>query len=509
MNRLHPLSIPYRIAQQGIGVALAIVFVGVPTIGEFLGPLGGFGAVGLAGLFLAAVIGYGVAYYRRFEYDLTADTFDIESGVFARREREIPLRRIQNVDISQNVVQRVLDIAEVRLETAGGSTSEAQLRYVGTAEAERLQTEISRLNRAAGSEGDATADESDRFETIFAISPRELGVLALVSMDFRAASLLFFGASIFAPSAMSFTDGEFVIGPEGLITAALGPVAGIALVILFGLASGVLDAARYYGFTLRRGSEELRYERGLLQRFSGTIPLGKIQTLSIRENALARALGYAALYIETAGGAATQQSTDGSQSAVPIAESDRVYGLARDLEPFGSADFERPPRRARERYAARYAIVLAALAALLFLGAEVLDRRLYWYLPLAALVFVPVAAHLKWKHRGYALHEDHVVTRNGFWVRETKVVPYHRVQTVIGSQTVFQRRRRLATVAIDTAGSRSLAGNDPQAVDIDAETAQRVRERVADSLYDSLADRRRAGLAERRFENDRFGELSD
>jgi putative membrane protein len=86
-----------------------------------------------------------------------------------------------------------------------------------------------------------------------------------------------------------------------------------------------------------------------------------------------------------------------------------------------------------------------------------------------------------------------VVTRNGFWVRRQKVVPYHRVQTVFSSQTIFQRRRDLATVTVDTAGSQSLIGQDAEAVDIDAERAEAIRERVSDELYGALARRRREG----------------
>ena len=114
-----------------------------------------------------------------------------------------------------------------------------------------------------------------------------------------------------------------------------------------------------------------------------------------------------------------------------------------------------------------------------------------WWLPLAALVLVPLAAHLTWKHRGYYADGDHVVTRTGFWRRNTMVVPYNRVQTVLSSQTVFQRRRDLGTVTIDTAGSGGLGGGDAVALDIDAEAAETLREDVADRLQRALRQRSR------------------
>jgi putative membrane protein len=484
--RLHPLSVPYRIAERGLGLVVFAVFVGPPAFRALAGTVGATVAVALAGLIAVGVVGYAVAAYRRFEYELTADTFDIRSGVFARRDREIPLHRIQNVDISQNVVQRALGIAAVRLETAGASGAEAHLKFVGRGRADALQRAISRLSRAEDGE---PADEAET-ESLFEISDRELGVLALVSADIQLVSILFVVGSVFLPALGTLAHSGWLVGLDRGLGGLFGPLVTLVGIVVLGLAYGLINATLYYGFKLSRGPEELRYERGLVQRFSGTIPLSKVQSLTITENVLARALGYASLDIETAGQSGGEGNQGGSQSAVPIAQRDRVIELANSIEPVGDLTFERPPKRARQRYAVRYAGALTVLAGLGFLLQTAISISLSWWAPLVALPLVPLGAHLKWKHRGYHVGEDHVVTRNGFWVQRLKVVPYYRVQTVLSSETVFQRRRRLGTVTIDTAGARSLVGDDAKAVDVDAETTQRLREQVADALYDSLWRRR-------------------
>jgi putative membrane protein len=123
-----------------------------------------------------------------------------------------------------------------------------------------------------------------------------------------------------------------------------------------------------------------------------------------------------------------------------------------------------------------------------------------WYYVLVGVPLAPVGAHLKWRNLAYAVCEDHVLTRAGFWSRETRVVPYYRVQTVVDSRTVFQRRRRLATVLIDTAGGGGITGNDARAIDIDADAAADLRETVHDRLQDSL-DEARAVRRRRRLES--------
>lgn len=466
---LHPLSVPYRVLENASRLVFIAIFSLVSSSSG-----GGPSPLVFLGILLfgtAAAIAWEVAYVGRFAYDLTADTLDIDSGVFSRRAREIPYERIQNVDITQNVVQRALGIAEVSIETAGGSDTEANLRYVSRAEADRLQRELS--DRTGRTSPDEAEGEPAAAETLFAISERELGVLGLVSADLRVLGLVTVALSTVAPRlAREFAP------PFNLVSLA-GPAVALLAILAFWAVSAVSSALRYWGFRLSRDDGDLRYERGLLQRYNGSIPVEKVQTLRLQENVLARVLGYATLVVETAGYG--PGNGDGqAQSAVPIAKRERALALARELEPVGDLSFSRPPKRARTRYVARYGTAVAGLTAALWVVETLTGLVPLWYLAAALLVLVVPAAHLTWANRGYHVDDEYVVTRNGFWRRETVVVPYDRVQTVTNTQTVFQRRRRLGSLVVDTASSGGLFGTEAVAVDIDATRADDLRETVAE-----------------------------
>lgn len=489
--KLSPLTVPYRAFQKASSLIVAAVFFA--SSGSVPRDL----AIGAASLALFVSFTYESAYYRRFEYRLTEDTFDILSGVFTRRNREIPYRRIQNVDVSRNVVQRILGIAAVDLETAGGSSTEGSIRFVSAAEATRLQQEIQRRKAGRGPEGptgEGTGEPGEAStgaaagpteETLFSIAPTELALVGALSFDARLVGLLVFVGSGSVP---------FVSGLVPDLSMLFITVTGLLFVGALLIGSWTLGAAvtisNYWGFRLSRIGDELRYERGLLRRFSGSIPTEKIQSLTITDNPAKRLFGYTSLAIETAGYAVEQGSAGGSQSAVPLARNDRVRELARTVEPFGEPRFTRPPSRIRFRYAFQYTLLvglLTAVAAGIHAYFGLFDR---WYALLALVVFTPLGAHYKWKHRGYWLGPDHLVTRVGFWRRETKIVPYYRIQTVIDSRTIFQRRWGVATVVADTAGSGSLVGRDAVAVDVESDTAQLLREELTNQLQRALLDRR-------------------
>jgi len=526
MRRLDPRSAALSVARgtaQGaiFGLVIGTTLAGTLGLPAWVVPLLAPGGAVVAG-------GLALARYYRFRYEIAGDTLRVESGVFARQSREIPLGRIQNVDTTQGALNRVLGLAVVAFETAGGSATEATLDAVAPSEADRLRRIVQRYGEDAeqdteptddgvveGPDEGATAAETDAVasergaesaEQLFAFGYRDLLTYALVSVRPAALVFLLVGLPLgidIALGVLRFNLG--LLGSDASVSVtlleAIGPPRLVALatlslvqVTIAALAvSVVLTLVEYYDFTLVREGDDLRYERGLVRRYSGTIPLSKVQTVTVRENVLMRRFGFATLVVETAGySGGNQGSTQGV--AVPLAPRETVYDLARDIEPFEDVSVRRPPKRARRRYAARFAIVATALTGV----AYALDTRLlssgYWWLALGLFALVPPAAHLRWRHRGYALTENVFVARSGFWQRTTSVVPYYRIQTVFVGRSPFQRRRRLATLTADTASTASLLGGSANAHDIDEDTASDLRDTLRERLYQDLF-RRRADAA--------------
>ena len=487
--KLAPASIPYRAFQKATSLGITLVFIASIGAGIRIGsPTFLLLIVGI----LLAALTYEIAYYKRFGYELTDDTFDIRSGVFSRREREIPYGRIQNVDISRNVLQRLVGLSAVNIETAGGGSTEAAIQYVTAFEGKRLQQDIRRYKRDESktpADSDADADRSVDEEVLFEIAPSELALSGILSFDPRVPGLIL----AVATGSIPFVSPIVPVDAPVMILLALFAVLLVGGMVLAWIVGAISAVVNYWGFRLTRSDDELRYERGLLQRYSGTIPFDKIQAMTIKDNPLKRRAGYATLAVETAGYAPGQASSRGSEAAVPIASRRRVETLANEIAPFEQPTFKRPPKRIRRRYLARYLIALGAITAVLYGLAVWVDAAagVPWYLPVIAVLATPIAAHYKWLHRGYSVGENHLVTRNGFWSRETKLVAYYRIQTVIDTRTIFQRRWSVATVIADTAGSLSLLGTDAAAIDIDQRDADRLREELTERLRVALVERRR------------------
>ena len=561
MNRLHPLSaVTYALQYAFLWLSLVVAFVFV--LGAIFDPISPAWFPVAAPLGLVLGVAYGIAYYYRFEYAITPDTFDVSSGVFARRSREIPYGRIQNVDVRQGVIQRLLGLAILSVETAGGGSTEASLNFVSESEARQLQdrirqrtAEVKERRHTRGRESaaddrsesvtqdrpestdpassDAIRGETDSVpadETDATVESDVVGPMPVEStvdrtdhtanrsrlrrkqlFDLEARELLLYSFTSFRPAAVAAVLFVFFLATDPILDALVataqpfgGPeaigegtttsygiltiVSAVNGIVITYVLSVAYTFATYYDFQLGRTGEDFVYERGLLQRYSGSIPSEKVQSVTVTANPIQRRIAYAGLWVETAGYG--PDSSGGSQSAVPLAKQERVYRFAENLTGVETPKFRSPPTMARRRYLARYSIIATVLVAAAFAVAQITAFGA-WYVAAVVFLAVPPAAHLKYVHLGYYVGEDHLVVRRGFWQRRTTVIPYYRIQTVSTRRSIFQRRLGLASLVVDTASSRTFFWTTPTIYDVDLEDARVTHSTGRKRLQSALRERAR------------------
>ncbi|PSQ74148.1 MAG: hypothetical protein BRD34_00920, partial [Bacteroidetes bacterium QH_6_64_77] len=111
-QRLHPLTLLLRVGASL--PALLVILLPIlrnPGSAENLTSL----VLGvLYGLFALPAI---LLQYWRFSYRITPKQIVIQSGVLNRKNRSIPIERVQNTQIERNLVARMLGLAKVKIET--------------------------------------------------------------------------------------------------------------------------------------------------------------------------------------------------------------------------------------------------------------------------------------------------------------------------------------------------------------------------------------------------------
>ncbi len=477
--KLDKKSILYRAFRDVISILAVLFFSGATTIRSLNFVIMFFiSLLFFLVVFLALFWEYLV--WSNYDYFIEQENIKIRHGVFRKNNREIPIKRIQNVDIKRNIVHRLLGIGQVNLETAGGNTTEASLKYTSEVTSRKIQKEISERKRQIKEGIKERGEKELKRNLLFEIKPKELAILSISSINIR----ILFGLFIVLGFAGSFVGS--ILEQYNLVFLT-GGIFILFLVLLFVWVGSIITVVlKYFGFKLWSVGNSLEYERGLLNRSEGSIPLEKVQKLTIEENPLKRFFGYSTLKIETAGYSSGGSNRNIPESAIPLAETRRTLKLAKSIEDFDDYKLKNISNRAKRRYIGRYSFIFLFILGVSFVVDFILGFNFVFSFILVP--FIPLAGYLKWKHRGYDLGNDYFYTCNGFWNRRTMIVPYYRIQNIIESQTILQRRWCLSSLTIDIAGTNTFQ-QDPKISDLDTDDLRSKKQEIYSRFRESLVER--------------------
>jgi uncharacterized membrane protein YdbT with pleckstrin-like domain len=80
-------------------------------------------------------------------YTITTKRLHIRRGIVARRNQETRLERVQNVNTSQSVLERLLQVGTVDFDTAG--TGDSDFKFAGVADPNEIVKAVDQAHREA------------------------------------------------------------------------------------------------------------------------------------------------------------------------------------------------------------------------------------------------------------------------------------------------------------------------------------------------------------------------
>lgn len=462
-EHLHPLFL-----LTGLGGSLRGVAGGYVAIG-YLAVSGRWGTAFFGMLALIAFMTIGIfLYWRRFEFRVGANEIRIDSGILSRTHRSIPFDRIQDVDITQGPLARVLGLARVRFETgASAGQEEGVLQAIRLERAEQLRTLVrARRTHAVLVEPDTEMVEPPPvYEMTF---PRLLLAgtfnfsLAIFAGLFGLASSPLGEAMGFDPFSRTFWVGILsVSGPASELVMAhrfATAAAGLVLLILLGIVTGIIRTALTdFGFRLDRTGVGLRRRRGLFTRTDVTLPVSRAQAAVIATGPVMDRLRWREFRVQSL---AKDESSKGSHVLAPLArdaEVDRIIGEL-GWQPL-------PSRVAWIRVSLEFVLVLAVALSPLFLVAigNLVFNPIVGGPFLAALLAALGLRWLAWRRTGYSVDGDRILVRTGWWRRRITVLPARKIQSVDLRENFITRAFGIAWLQFGVAGG-GIAGHSIPAI---------------------------------------------
>ncbi len=446
LRRLHPLSWLFVLLAQLRQFAL-------PLIALLFFGRGGDWQLVAAGWATAALTALSVWRYFTFRYALDGDALVLRSGLLQRQVRHLPFARMHNLELRQNLLHRLFDVAELRIESATGDReAEAQMQVLSTADARDLVARIRGGRSAPDAAAARPALATVRLSELLWLGLSSnrgwivVGALLGVAWQFEPED-----GWRWLPNAVEWAreslrgaapglDGILAIGLLLLVASLLVRLLGVAVVVL-----------RHAGFRVDEADGRITVEGGLLTRTSSHTRAAKVQRWQVREPWLLRRRGLRALHVETAA-RRQEDDTGGIDALLPVGAQSSVDRLLRRWLPgvrWEDADWQPIHPRAWRRMlrGPLFVLGLVTLVASLNLGAQGL-------LPLIVAPLLVLAVRRDAAFSGYSVDATRVLWRSGWLQRRWDVVERDRIQGLRLRQSPFDRRHGMAHLEVDTSGAR-------------------------------------------------------
>jgi putative membrane protein len=399
---------------------------------------------------LVIIVGFGgfstLAWWR-YTFQLVDGEVVVTKGVIRVVRLNVPIERIQSIAIEQQLLHRLTGLVKVTVDTAGTKDVEFAIDAIARPLAEELQRQaVTAVPAPTPIDGTLPPPVLAEDRVIFTHNRRRLLLMALTMSPLTGllvlGPLLAFGGDFFdrVPSA----------GPDNVTVRWWWIPIGVAVFVVFSVALNIVRVfLRDWQLTLRSSPTGLRRTSGLLSRTSTASSVDRIQMVASAQNPLQQRAGLRSVQLATVGqGSLSLGGCDDVQFAT-------VATLAA-VTPIDELQLDRRIHPAEVFLAARN----TTLICLVLTGA--LFALVGWWslLTFSAIPYVWVTKRIGVANFRWGLHDELASSRRVI-SSATEQALLHKTNTVHVTQSIFERRRGVATVRLTTAAGAVAIGMIP------------------------------------------------
>lgn len=411
-------------------------------------------------LYVGALIGFlvflGIAAYLRyrkftFYIDEDQEEFIVTTGIFSTTRTSIKLEKIQQVNINQSLIQRIIGVYELEIDTAGSSDKEAKIRAVShplaSALKERLLEERNRLEEITSNE--PHEEESSAFIKISLASLIKTGI---TSNYIRTVGVIVAFFLTMLDNIMRWGDAGEEFDIDSYVDYTIIMQSIFALIILFVVAVLVINlvrtVVRFYNFTIDRQNKSLLLSFGLLNTRNTIIRPERVQITAIIQNYFQRKMDVLRMKIRQAGdldSRKTQIEIPGCNQTEHLAILQLLYGCNPEEGIMLMPNF-------RKLVFSIFLAIVLPLSGFFYVSSKLDEPQELIYLPIIYTVFVGFLLWFGFRNNRMYVTDRFVIIRSGAWDITREIVETHKIQAITTSQLFWHKSLNIGTLKLHTAG---------------------------------------------------------
>lgn len=455
----------YRVFRGGGLIALIVLIRDGLNSSTFLYIAISAGVLGI----LSAV--YGVLAFLKFKFHINfdQDEFILQKGVLTSSRIAVPFNKIQQVYLKRSLLQRLLNIYSLKIDTAGSKEDEVDIKALPKATALQLK-EL--LLEAETAEEDPT-NEDDEAEPERETQPRSsenwyykvsvgrLLKIGLSSNWFRGIwIMLIFFNQIYQEIQSLINASEWWQDFEGFIQNFQGifqvlivmTVAFLALVFIGMIITLAEVFIKYYNLNIKREKNKLHLEMGLTTTSQFTLKARRVQLLKIITNPIQKHLDLFASELHLSN---SQDNLDKTKVKLPGLED----AIIEKIKKFLYTDLNEK----KEWFKPHKALLirrwgLSSVPVIIGWLLPFFIQNLSWsplvFTVISILYILPMFWFQYKVFQSYKLDisDNFIVKTHGLWTQKTEVIELFKLQGISTNQAFWFKNRGIENITFHTAG---------------------------------------------------------
>ncbi|PRZ20661.1 PH domain-containing protein [Flavobacterium granuli] len=413
-------------------------------------------------VFLLIIVFVAYLKYLNFTFFLESENeeFVINEGILNKTKTIIQLNKIQQVDINQSLIQRLIGVYELNVDTAGSAKKEGKIKAISHPLALALKTRLLENDRK---NQDTVMAEGFLQEEIIDPKPFiKISFLSLLKVGITSNYVKTLGL-ILAFLATIYENGKKFLPEDGFNKEEIGNyidqsavISSIVLVFFLTLSliliiNLVRVVFKYFDYQLTKQNGSLLLSFGLLSTKSTIVKPEKVQIVTLSRNYFQKKMNILEIKIKQA----TSSDKENNKSIIEIPGCDE-----KEKEAIFKLLFHSIPEKGfvlKPNYRKLvFSIVLFMLLPVIvfFTLANFIDATLFDYafaLPLY-LLFVGLIVSFGYKNNRLYISDDFIIKQSGAWDIDNEIIEPGKIQAITTSQLFWHKKADIGSLIIHTAG---------------------------------------------------------
>jgi putative membrane protein len=392
-----------------------------------------------------------------FYIDEKSEEFIVNDGVFNKSKIVISLHKIQQVSIHQNVLQRIINIYEVSVDTAGTDRQEGSIKAVSQEMALALKAKLLENRNTVVTSDESITTQSEKkapFLKIQLVNLFKIGITSNYAKSIGLILTFFFTIyenlrNIGKEDLFSGFELENQLHRYPVFISILIAIAGLFFVVF--ILNIFRTVLKYFDFTIQKQKGSLLLSYGLISKQSTILKPEKVQIVTISQNYFQKKLRILEIKIKQATGDDAKKSKSGIEIlGCNKVEKDAILNLIFDSIP--TANLKLKPNWRKLVFAIFLSVILPLTAFLFIYNYNAIYLKQYVPLVVFYVIFASIIHGFSFYNYRLYIGQKHIIKKNGAWDRERSIIEIKKIQAITTTQLFWHKNLNIGTITLHTAG---------------------------------------------------------